>query len=89
MNMREKIARALCKQRGIDPDRQGHDGWPPYWPHLLPEVDAMLDALMEPTGGMVKIGEGHRDGTGHVDGLEPHGTAAVFTVMIRAAKEGK
>ncbi|MBO9589587.1 hypothetical protein [Devosia sp.] len=84
MKMREKMARALCKARGIDPDRQGHDGWPPYWPHVLPEVDAMLDALMEPTEGMIEANKS-------VDHLEPDlpDVLGEWKAMITAAKEGK
>jgi len=75
MNMREKIARAIA--RAVDEEM--------YWgsPAFLRAADNALNALMEPTEGMV--GAFHRM-------CDDNGTCLVkpgFQAMIRAAKEGK
>ena len=45
--MKEKIARALCKQRGFDPDRKFNDG-EPWWTVYLGQADAVMEAMREP-----------------------------------------
>lgn len=56
MNMREKMARALAVANEYDPDaiitRAGSRLWQAY----LPDADAALDALAEPTDAMLRSG---------------------------------
>jgi hypothetical protein len=88
MTMREKIARAAC-------EAGHHASWPEGTSYTNRDeqrawfkiADAVLDALMEPTEGMVKAG---------VDADEQLEWAAsdaavpeVFKAMIKAAQEGK
>lgn len=77
MNMREKIARAICKASGDDWDREGPEGLMQAYGQA---ADAVLDALMEPTEGMVKAG---RAAIPYPDTIE-----APFTAMIQAARDG-
>jgi hypothetical protein len=82
MNMREKIARAMCWKNQMDPDAKSHingNAW--HWEDYLPDADAALDALMEPTAAM------QMDGA--VEFAKHSDSVRAFTSMIRAAKEGK
>ena len=74
MNMREKIARALAKAH----DYREHDevGNAPAWRLFENDADAVLDALMEPTEGMVEAGHTDFGGGNYYD-------------MIQAARDGK
>lgn len=91
MNMREKMARRLCEIEGMDPDREalgmGHmmqkDYSGPAWAGRLHTIDALLDALTEPTEGMIKAGA-------NTNPSDPWPfEREVWSAMIRAAKEGK
>jgi hypothetical protein len=86
MNMREKIARAMCWKNQMDPDAKSHingNAW--HWEDYLPDADAALDALMEPTDEMQNSGFAEY-GPGAYDVAGPE---TIFKAMIRAAKEGK
>lgn len=79
MTMREKMARAMCKLDGrILGDHDTNTAW------YFERVDAALDALMEPTEGMVSAYD--KTGWPHDDGPE---MPLAYQNMIRAAKEGK
>lgn len=88
MSMREKMARAMCIAAGIDPDARGYglgrtmpEGSEyALWEAQLRGVDAALDALLDPTAGMVDAVFGCCDSSGE---------RATFIKMIRAAKDGK
>lgn len=43
---RERAARALCRFHNL-PENTKLDGWP-MWESFLPEVDAVLEAALEP-----------------------------------------
>lgn len=77
MNKREEIACRLAAR----------DGWywddmPPYREGYLAIADAALDALKEPTEGMLNRGV-------DVVGRTPDETREIWQVMVRAAKDGK
>lgn len=95
MNMREKIARAICAATGSHPDtcvrgyrwvagEMGKDtaGSVCYqyrWQDFLPQADAALSALETPTPDMIEAGQA-------VDGTIT--AEEVWSAMIRKAKEG-
>lgn len=96
MSMKEKMARAMCKAKGYGPDTIWRDHVPthigdgrtvqqeisyPWWQKYLLEADAALDALMEPTEGMIDAGYAE-----HPDGYMNKET---WCAMIRAIKDGK
>lgn len=93
-SMREKIAQVLSARDGMHPDATTdiHDGdeQTPVWHLYLDDADAVLDALMEPTEGMIAKGGAvtYPDGWVNVEITEGN-AEAVFVTMIRAAKEGK
>lgn len=53
--MRERIARALCKSDRKDPDSH-HFAGKLLWEAYVHSADAVLNALREPTPEMVKAG---------------------------------
>lgn len=87
MGMREMMARAMAIKAGINPavavvTARGKEG-NGYWTYMT-LADAALDALMEPTEGMVDAGLDNGSNDQLVE--SPRET---FIRMIRAAKEGK
>lgn len=83
MSMRERIARGIYEKRnGVGAAPWAIRSNAHKEPYLM-DADAALDALMEPTEGM--IGAFHRM-------CDDNGTCLVkpgFQAMIRAAQEGK
>lgn len=81
MTMREKIARAMATERGIHPDayHMGHPEKLQEWRLWLPYVDVALDALMEPTEGMMEAALNKLD----------YDRDEIWDVFIKAAREGK
>ena len=84
MNMREKMARAL---EGDDPDRLISDVIPynpsrafPAWRQQLPKIDAVLDAMLEPTEEVIEAGWGQA--------LDDK-PGPIWQAMIDAIKAGK
>lgn len=81
MEMRERIARALMREAGDDPDA---DSWcsPNAW---YGAADAVLAAMREPTDQMIMAGiiERHDAGTPEAWKLA---TAHIYTAMIDAAR---
>ena len=76
MNMREKIARAMCVEGGFDPDEiMPNDG--PRWRYYAPSASAALSALKTATPEMVEAGQA-------VDGTIT--AEEVWSAMIRKAK---
>lgn len=84
MSMREKIARAL--------QANGAEG---SWTDLLSDADAALDALLEPTEGMVEDGQVE---VNLLENPEPPNAfkflsndevVLIWQAMVRAAQEGK
>lgn len=74
MNMREKIARAIQKANETDMEI------PLVWEVYLPDANAALEAMREPTGPMIEAGYGeHNNGS-------PRDR---YAAMIDAAREGK
>ncbi len=73
MNMREKIARAIQKANETDMEI------PLVWEAYLPDADAALEAMREPTGGMISKAWNEFDGT----------KRGFYDAMIDAAREGK
>jgi len=61
MNMREKMARALCLEDGYDPDDDGGVPGVARWRSYLGGVDAALSAMEEPTEAMLDATPGARD----------------------------
>lgn len=52
--MVERVARAVCKANGTDPD---NDDFPPCdWRNYVPEANAAIAAMREPTGAMIDAG---------------------------------
>lgn len=96
MNMREKMARALCLKQGINPDARGYglgktmpEGASyPLWESQLGAVDSALDELLTPTDGMCSS---LRSGTANSD-INPfwvwQRNAEYFACMVQAAKDG-
>jgi len=84
MSMREKMAKAMAGRAAYVWD-QMNDGERLRW---FAYADAVLDALMEPTIGMIKAVEEDyymgKKGCPTCGGGRP-----AFTALIRAAKEGK
>lgn len=98
MSMREEIAKSIYERRnghGAKPwARQPQAHRDPY----LSDAEAVLDALMEPTEGMMSsaIQTDEVDSIDWVEALRGTGITSAQTVvvasykaMIRAAKEGK
>ena len=83
MNMREKLARALLAwEYGHDVGGEMEDfWWDRHGERYLDMADAALDALMEPTAGMLMDGA--------VEYVKHSDAGRAFISMIRAAKEGK
>lgn len=73
MNMREKIARAIQNANETDMEL------PLPWEVYLPDADAALEAMREPTDEMIAHSWNEFDGT-------PHN---YYNAMIDAAREGK
>lgn len=42
----EAVARNICKEKGIDPDRKGDDGWF-LWENYMTAAEAAIDARFE------------------------------------------
>lgn len=88
MTMREKIAKSIYERRN------GHGAKP--WAHqsqahrdpYLSDADAVLDALIEPTEGMIEAVEDHHY-MGDRECPTCGGGKPAFQAMVRAAKEGK
>lgn len=74
MNMREKIARAIQKANETDMEI------PLVWEVYLPDADAALEAMREPTDEMIEAGYGKHNIGGPRDR---------YNAMIDAAREGK
>ena len=71
MNMREKIAMAISIEE--------HGTYALCWEAYLGAADAVLEAIREPTGGMIEAGYGeHNNGS-------PRDR---YTAMIDAARRG-
>lgn len=94
MTMRERIARAMCVANGIDPDETGYglgnnmpkDEVYPLWWAQIKTVNAALDALMDPTDGMIKEGTAWFMSS---DEVERRYAVHCFQGMIQAAKDGE
>lgn len=85
MNMREKMARAIHALDHQD-DTAAWDDLEPYMrDHYLNQAAAALDALLEPTRGMVAAGGAQDDDVTE----EMVGAVEHWTAMIQAAKDGK
>lgn len=54
MNMRERIARTIREANKVIADK--HDLG---WQHYLSDADAVILAIREPTGAMIKAGQRH------------------------------
>ncbi|MBO6808470.1 hypothetical protein [Thalassospira sp.] len=85
--MEEKIARAICKADGINPEWAGsvdpdctYDAWENYIPHAR----AALSSLKNPTDDMIDSVYGKNDVLRERDIVERD-----FKIMIQAAEEGK
>lgn len=98
MNMREKIARALlAKDYPDDVGGEMEDfWWDRHGARYLDMADAVLGALLEPTGGMIEAGTeadipGGRYGeaTFRDSSVFEDDVLVIWADMIRAAKEGK
>lgn len=65
--MRERVARALCKAQGDDPDSGTRFGLydVPKWPGLLYLADAAIHAMREPTADMCEAGAISKAVVGH------------------------
>lgn len=74
MNMREKIARAIQKANGDFGEALGFT-----WQDYLPDADAALEAMREPTDEMIVHSWNEFDGT----------PRNYYNTMIDAAREGK
>ncbi len=92
MSMREKMARGICARMGHNPDAAGYgtdqDGNQihfPLWHLCLPLVDGALDALMEPTEGMMNAAVTDYNGAMVMDARVRN----CFRSAILAAKDGK
>lgn len=83
MNMREKIARAICKANGDDWDREGPEGLMQAYGQV---ADIVLDALMEPTEWMKLAGSVASEST--TDEVRPSTAAKIFSAMIEAVRNG-
>lgn len=86
MDMREKIARALCDDtlsRWRSPIALHAEPWREF----LPAADAVLDAMREPTEDMVVAGIIERHGSETPEAWKL-ATANIFTAMIDAALAG-
>ncbi len=96
MNMREKMARALCILAAHDPDAQTYldasDGRivGPAWRLYLLQVDTALDVLMEPTTPILLAicDEAKKEQCRPID-VHRTDAALFFQSGIRAIKEGK
>ena len=101
MNMREKMARALCVADGRDQDRDWRRGGgimlevairpedEPSWTLYKKHIDAILDAMREPSEEVLFKGVGeltHYDPGGD---LSTEGTTRIWQAMIAAIKAGK
>lgn len=80
MNMREKIARALCELHRHDPDELILPETP-AWVGYLPEARTVLEALREPDERMVQAGNDARDPNAPIG---PN-TVEVWQAMLSAA----
>lgn len=88
MNMREKIARVLATLDGMHQDAVSNDeDETPVWRLYLDDADAVLDALMEPTEGMVE--ESVFAAYHYSDEDDKIHNAKAFKAMIQAARDGK
>lgn len=92
MTMKEKMARAMCRRIGINPDGVQVLGVPPevmstgpIWKAFLPYVEGALEALAVPTDSMLLAALAHQP-----KAFNLQATKDVFwPAMIRAAQEGK
>lgn len=90
MTMREKMARAMCAANGIDPDETGYglgnnmpkdEAYPLWWAQIK-NVNAALDALMEPSEEICLCAQ---------EGLWRDGSAefrAAWPLAVQAIKDG-
>lgn len=76
VSMRERLARAICRYRSIDPDAPGDEPPASNWQDFLGDVDAILAELREPDEAMWSAGA-DREALGW--DADP---GAVFTAMI-------
>lgn len=81
MTVIERAARALCTLDGHPPDAKMDGG--PLWKDYLPEVKAVMEAIMEPSKTMCEVGANWLTGD-----KGPRAKAqAVWREMVRAAVE--
>jgi len=59
--MVERVARALCRADGIDPDGRDSQGRP-WWPTYIQEARSAISAMIEPTDDMVIKEAGNKAG---------------------------
>ena len=85
ISMREKIARAIFHKITSDDDPSAWGRYPGNHHACYQAADAALDALMEPTEGMVDSGIEHTNMLAVPLIRIPNS----FKAMILAAKEGK
>lgn len=81
MSMREKIAKVLAHHDGMHPDAVSNDEDDfPIWKTYLDVSDAVLDALTEPTKGMIESMDEH------AGSIAPE---CAYRDAIQAARDGK
>lgn len=95
MTMREKMARAIhdTVPRHFPRDvavRPWEDEPPRVREPLLAVADAVLDALLEPTEGMIEFGiDAAKTAADHYERISSSAIKTAFQAMIQAAKDGK
>lgn len=87
MTMIERVARALCVERGQDPDYSPPDCTPNWLEHVS-DARAAIEAMREPTDGMVDVCD--EIDNGNCEGIAVGSTGRdVWHAMIRAALDGR
>ncbi len=81
--MIEKVARALCRHQGFDPDAPGPqvqgERILPYWQHMAPFARAAIEAMRKPPAAVIAAAE---------DAFTPYcepGAEQYWEAMISAA----
>lgn len=88
--VRERLARILWK-RYLTDEAATEERWQTQKRHYLADVDAILNALSEPSEEMLKAGDEALSlcwSLEHGEGLDDNPPEPIWQAMIKAAKEG-
>ena len=83
--MVEKVSRAIYEELEGPVNNQDFKRQMAQWERCLKAARAAIEAMREPTDAMVYAADGHRDGSGCIEGHAPHSTRGMLVAAIDAA----